>query len=264
MSTTTPTQLPEPLKRIDPRAPEVAAVLSAIEQARPVPVTRGWIGTGRRRKTTLEQVHSFDGGHFLHLPWLREPRPHTSSALWFALGLAFAIVVFVGTGYLQSLVFFGPQTGWVLIRSGVLAFLVFSATVGVGFQRRHAQSTRPVETDNAGGLPGLICLDDRLLIRYPDALYSLPRAALAGFVQRDHGEAQGVEALIEHQLIALLDRGKAAPQELMLATFVAVLGAAEDDEHPDRAAVLMALSSWLEQHWRRAGSRRGAPHRRPG
>jgi hypothetical protein len=225
---------PAGVRRVDPLGAELAPILREIEAAEPAPVKRVWEGKGRKRKARLDEVCELSAGEFLHVPWLREPRRRVNQILWYGAAGAAALVV----GGVTT-VFLGK-----LIRGAVLGALAFSAVVGASFRARTGDSRRAAEPDGGGGLPGFICLEDRLLIRYPDALYELPQSAIRRIARKNRGHIQGENAMVEYEMVAELDAA-----DLTIAEVVDLHGHAEGADISERMAVLLAVASWLDEVW---------------
>jgi hypothetical protein len=236
------------IRRVEPSSSEVASLLREIEAADPPPVERVWEGEGRRRKARLAGVHELANGCFLHVPWLRQPRPA-------AVGQTFWLVLaVVAAGTAGGLALLAGS----VVRAVFIGGLVFSGLVGVGFRLRINDSRREAQADGGGGLPGFICLPDRLLIRYPDSLYELPRATLKAIVRRDRPHAQGEMAMAEYEMRAELDVG-GRPVEVVIGEVVEVVGHEASADISERMAILLVLVDYLEQTYLRS-----APGRRAG
>jgi hypothetical protein len=95
-----------------------------------------------------------------------------------------------------------------------------------------------------------ICLEDRLLIRYPDALYQLPRAQIRSIAQHARGRAEGENAMAEYEMTAQIDGGGGPFTTVAIAEVVELRGHHEADDTSDRLAVLLVLAAWLDQVWR--------------
>jgi hypothetical protein len=230
---------PPGVTRIDPRDPEVEPLLREIEAAQPAPVERVWEGRGRHRTSHLAGAHRLSRGWFLHVPWLRQPRTSIRPEFWIVLAGVAAVAV-----------------GVVLVLTGRIFYAIagglvtFSSVVAAGFRRRADDSRRFAESDGGPGLPGFICLPDRLLIRYPDALFQLSRAKLVAIVRHDRPHAAGDSGMAEYEMRATVDAG-AKTVELTIAEVVDVTGHAERADIDARMATLLVLVDYLEQTWRR-------------
>ncbi len=145
--------------------------------------------------------------------------------------------------------------------------VTFSSVVAAGFRRRADVSRRIAESDGGPGLPGFICLPDRLVIRYPDAVFQLPRSKLAAIVRRDRPHAAGDSGMAEYEMRAEIDVGGKGWVELTIAEVVDVTGHAERADIDARMATLLVLVEYREQTWRRgiAGAQRSTdPSAPPG
>jgi hypothetical protein len=230
---------PPGVTRIDPRGADVSTLLSEIDAANPPPLERVWEGKGRHRTARLQGIHPLSSGQFLHVPWLRQPRWSPSQVLW--LGLAGVAAVTVGGVLVAS--------GGV-IRGVVVGGVAFTGIVSAGYRLRANDSRRVVVPDGGPGLPGFICLPDRLLIRYPDSLYELPRAQIRSICRRDRPHAQGDNAMAEYEMRAEIDVGRPAAVELTLAEVVELSENTLVSDTGERMAILLALVDWLEVEWR--------------
>jgi hypothetical protein len=230
---------PSAVTRIDPHDARVSTLLAEIDAANPPPLERVWEGKGRHRTARLQGICPLSSGQFLHVPWLRQPRRSLSQAFW--LGLAGVATVAVG----GVLVAAGG-----LIRAVVFGGLTFTGIVSAGYRLRANDSRRAVVPDGGPGLPGFICLPDRMLIRYPDALYEFPRAQIWSICRRDRPHAQGDTAMAEYEMRAEIGVGRSAAVELVLAEVVELSETTLATDTGERMAILLALVDWLESEWR--------------
>lgn len=227
---------PPGIRRLEPSNSDVAPLLREIEAASPPPVWREWEGEGRRRKTRLAGAHELSSGYFLHVPWLRRPRPAVIGQMFW---LVFAVV---GAGTTGGLALLAGS----VFRAIVIGGLVFSGLIGFGFRLRINDSRREAKPDGGAGLPGFICLPDRLLIRYPDSLYELPRDKLRSVVRRDRAHAQGEAAMAEYEMRAEIDVG-GRPVEVVIGEVVEVAGHEASADISERMAILLVLVDYLAE-----------------
>ncbi|KIG19460.1 hypothetical protein DB30_02741 [Enhygromyxa salina] len=247
-----PAYLSKPPPAVETRDPrgDHAKLLRTIEAAKPAALRRVWVGKRATRRAHLEGVFEHDGARFLHVPWLRQPQLRIPQAVFNVLG------VVAGAGV--AVVSFARGR---LISAFIVSIAVGSGIIGYGFNRRSASSRRIAEPDGGPGLPGFICLDDRLLLRYPDALYEIPRERIAKISKRAKVRQAGETAMGEYDLAIEFVGGG----EPLIVAEVVDLRAHEAADSDERMGLLGALVTWLDEVWLRGGDQAdGAPRSRLG
>lgn len=233
-----PRATPKVAQPLTPGESELWSKLREAEAARPAPVQRIWLGEGRRnRMASLQNVLELDsGGRFLHVPWLREPRPSSRQQILFAAAILLTIVVAVGC------LVVGIPLFWTVIAT----LIVFGAMVGVSYRARANDSRRVEPPDGAGGLPGFLCLPDRLVVRYPNAAYVLPREVIGRIVKADRMRQEAMDAMAEYDLVVQVNTPTGP--DLTLAEVVDLQGH-EGRDSSERMAVILGLAAWLDRVW---------------
>jgi hypothetical protein len=98
--------------------------------------------------------------------------------------------------------------------------------------------------DALGGPPGLVCLPNKLIIRYRDVAFAIERDSVRAFEKVDRMQTHGDHGMAEYDLVVVLSNG----HRVTIAEAVDLPGQ-DAAATSDRMSVIVGLAGWLNDVW---------------